>query len=613
MDPVSTVFRMAADPVSAYHPAMPNSIFRHLGSLHLGVALTLATLKPPTAQAAGVLTNCTEAGLRTAVAAGGLITFNCGGPATITLAAPITFTANTTLDGGGLITLSGNAATGVLISNNNLTITLRNLTIRDGRSAEQGGGFRVGFYNTLTIDTVTFLDNVALRDANACDGGGALFIGGGSTATVVDSAFVGNRANNGGAINSLRTDLTVQTSTFTSNQAIHTANIDAQGDCGGGGAVYIDGANSFSKSSTVLLQGNTFTGNLTNNHGGAIFIGVYANESVTVAASTFDGNRAAVNTQGVAGTGGGIWFGRGNPGQATPPLTLTNLAFLHNHADTQGGAVWVDASATLTNVTFYANDAVNPAALAADDWRRGNGGALAESLLSGEPPITIVNVTFANNVAGFNGGAIAGDAVTLRNVLFSANTGGNPWAIQQHCTSALTNLGGTLQYPNRNPNPNFWNETNCAASLTIADPLLGAWTTGPVPGLAPSSNSPALSAGASCPATDQRGLARPQGPGCESGAIELGLAVTPSAFGPGDSIVTVHGAGFTASSTITWNGQPRTTTVVDSTTLRATLNAGDVSTPGAAAVNVANTGTWTAVSVAVWADIERLWLPSVRR
>ncbi len=604
---------MAADPVCAYDRAMPNSLSGHLGSLLLGVALTAATLKPITVRAAGVVTTCTEAGLRAAITAGGLITFNCGGPATITLAAPITFTTNTTLDGGGVITLSGNSATGLLISNNNLTITLRNLTLRDGRSADQGAGFKVGFYNTLTIDTVMFSHNVALRDANTCDGGGALFIGGGSTATVVDSVFVGNRANNGGAINSLRTDLTIQSSTFTGNQAIHTANIDAQGDCGGGGAVYIDGANSFSKSSTVLLQGNTFTGNLTNNHGGAIFIGVYANESVTVDASTFDGNRATVNTQGAAGTGGGIWFGRGNPGQATPPLTLTNLAFLRNHADTQGGAVWVDASANLTNVTFYANDAVNPAALAADDWRRGNGGAFAESLLGGEPPISVVNVTFANNVAGFNGGAIAGDALTLRNVLFSANTGGNPWAIQQHCTSALTNLGGTLQYPNRNPNQNYWNETNCAASLTIADPLLGGWTAGPVPGLQPAPNSPALNAGANCPATDQRGLARPQGPGCESGAIELGLTVTPSAFGPGDTIVTVHGAGFTASSAVTWNGQPRTTTVVDSATLRATLNAGDVSTPGAAAVNVANTGIWTPVSVAVWSQIDRLWLPSLRR
>ena len=602
------IFRMVLAAVAAYHQAMYS--LRHI--VGLLVLVSLCSVPTPNARAAGVLTNCTEAGLRSAIASGGLITFDCGGPVTITLAGPITFTANTTLDGGGLVTLSGNNATGLLVSNNNLTITLRGLTLRDGRSADQGAGFKVGFYNTLLIDAVTFVNNVSTRDSAACDGGGGLFIGGGSTATITASTFTGNQANNGGAINSLRTDLTLRNSAFTDNQAIHTARIDGFGDCGGGGAVYIDGANSFSKSSTLLLQANTFTNNRTNNHGGAIFIGVYANESVTVDSSTFSGNRAVKNTRGEAGTGGGIWFGRGNPGQATPPLTLTNLSFMSNHADHQGGAVWVDASANLTNVTFYANDAVNPASLAADDWRRGNGGALAESLLSGEPPLNLVNVTFANNHAGFNGGAIAGDSATLRNAVFSANTGGNPWAIQQHCTGPLTNQGGTFQYPNRNPNPNYWNETNCAASLTIADPRLGALTADAVPGLAPLPDSPVLNAGVSCPATDQRGLPRPQGPGCDSGAIEMGLSVSPTVLGPGDTTLTVRGDGFTASSQVTWNGQARSTTFVNSTTLRATLLSADVASPGTATVSV-STAAGQSQTVLIWARVDRLFLTLLRR
>lgn len=575
--------------------------------------LVVAFFSPtPLARAGGVVTNCTDAGLRAAVAGGGTVTFNCG-TATIVLSSPITLTANTVIDGGGVITLSGNNATGLFVSNSNLTITLRGLTLRDGRSADQGGALRTGSYNNLTIDAVTFANNVALRDSAACDGGGAVFIGGGSTATISDSTFTNNRANNGGAINSLRTDLTLRDSIFTGNQAIHSAAMDDRGDCGGGGAVYIDGANSFSKASTVLLQGNTFTSNITNNHGGAIFIGVYANESVTVETSTFTGNRAGVNTNGAAGTGGGIWFGRGNPGQATPPLTLTRLAFWGNHADTQGGALWVDASANLTNVTFAGNEAVNPTPLAADDWRRGNGGAFAESLLGGEPPVSMVNVTFANNHAGFNGGAMAADAVTLRNVLFSANTGDNPWAIQQHCTNAVTNQGGTIQYPNRNPNPNFWNETNCSATLTIADPLLGGATADAQPGLAPLPASPAINAGVSCPTIDQRGLARPQGAGCDSGALELGLTVSPAALGPTDTLLTVRGAGFAQTATVTWNGGARPTTWVDATTLRATLNAGDVASPGTVSVGVTGSGTWAAVSISVWSQIDRLWLPNLSR
>ncbi|MBL8094352.1 MAG: hypothetical protein JNL73_09285 [Anaerolineales bacterium] len=592
---------------------MANSVVRFLRSVFLGGVLVVSAMEPATARAAGVVTTCTDSGLRAAVATGGLITFACGGPATIVLAGPITFTQNTTLDGGGLITLSGNNLTGLLVSNNNLSITLRDLTLRDARSTDQGAGFKVGFYNTLTIERVTFVNLISTRDANACDGGGALFIGGGGTASILDSVFSGNRASNGGAINSLRSDLTVRNSTFSGNQALHTAHLDAQGDCGGGGAIYIDGANSFSKASTSLLRGNTFTDNIANNHGGAIFIGVYANESITVDASVFRGNRATVNTQGAAGTGGGIWFGRGNPGQATPPLTLTNLSFLANHADTQGGALWVDASATLTNVTFHANEAINPASLAPDDWRRGNGGALAESLLGGEPPVALVNVTFAGNRAGFNGGAIAGDALTLRNVLFNANTGGNPWLIQQHCTNAVTNQGGTFQYPDRNPNPNFWNETNCATNLTVADPRLGPLTADTVPGLLPLFSSPALNAGVTCPVSDQRGLSRPQGAGCDSGAVELGLSVEPRAYGPGDTTVIVRGAGFGGGTHVTWDGQARATTLIDAGTLRATLLAGDVATPRTAAVGVENSGVWSTVPVAVWSQIQRLYLPVLRR
>jgi hypothetical protein len=36
----------------------------------------------------------------------------------------------------------------------------------------------------------------------------------------------------------------------------------------------------------------------------------------------------------------------------------------------------------------------------------------------------------------------------------------------------------------------------------------------------PAANSPALNVAANCPATDQRGVARPQGAGCDIGAVE---------------------------------------------------------------------------------------------
>jgi len=47
---------------------------------------------------------CTETNLNTALAAGGSITFNCGGPKTITLTSVKAIGQDTTLDGGSVIT-----------------------------------------------------------------------------------------------------------------------------------------------------------------------------------------------------------------------------------------------------------------------------------------------------------------------------------------------------------------------------------------------------------------------------------------------------------------------------------------------------------------------------
>jgi hypothetical protein len=67
----------------------------------------------------------------------------------------------------------------------------------------------------------------------------------------------------------------------------------------------------------------------------------------------------------------------------------------------------------------------------------------------------------------------------------------------------------------------------CPAGVTCAtflstDPLLGPlqYYGGFTPTLMPAANSVALDNGANCPATDQGGVARPQGPGCDIGAVE---------------------------------------------------------------------------------------------
>jgi predicted outer membrane repeat protein len=424
----------------------------------------------------GAVIGCTEAALNAALAAGGEITFNCGtSPATIPITSEKQIGKATTIDGGGLVTLSGQNARRIFKTANNISFTVKNLTLADGLTAGQGGAIEVGFWNSFTATNVVFRNNRSTSDGQACDGGGAIYIDG------------GRGAQDGGP-----------------DQAV--------------------------------LRGNTYTSNTTNNHGGAIFAGSYSGDSVLIDQSTFDGNRVTkAASLDSSGTGGAVWYGFGASGVTNYGLIVTNSTFVNNSADTQGGGLWTDGPATLTNVTFSGNQAVNPASLAPDDWRRGNGGALS---LCCDAPVVITSATFAGNHARFNGGAIVGKTITIKDTLFANNTSANPWNIMQHCTDALTDAGNTMQYPPRNPSPNFSNETNCSATIRIADPKLGtlADNGGPTRTIALLAGSPARNAGAGCPATDQRGVARPQGSACDVGAYEAveRLLLSPAVVFVGD-------------------------------------------------------------------------------
>lgn len=66
--------------------------------------------------------------------------------------------------------------------------------------------------------------------------------------------------------------------------------------------------------------------------------------------------------------------------------------------------------------------------------------------------------------------------------------------------------------------------------------------------------------------------------------------LSPSTKAPGGSAftLTVHGTGFVSGASVEWNGTPRTTTFVNSSTLTAQILAADISAPGTALITVLN-------------------------
>lgn len=597
---------------------------------------------------AGVVGNgtpgsCTEAALTSALNGGGSVTFDCGGSHTIIVTSQKTITADTTIDGGGQITLSGGGSTRVLDIQNGANVTLRNITIANGNSGgENGGGMYVERLSTVTIENSTFHNNVGHNGGGIAtngwgahddgvaltisgstftnnqatatalpgggNGGGGIYLSGGSAATATNSSFAGNQSQNGGAVHLLHSNFHGVNVTFDNN----VANNSVGG--GGGGAIYMDGTKDLS--GELLLERSLFTGNSTNQLGGAIFSYITQDGRTTIDESTFDGNMTT------GGNGGAIYH-QSNTHNA--PMNVSNSTFINNVATAvpaddagQGGALWlINAPVTITSSTFAYNEAIHTQNLPGDDWHRGFGGAIRTSTET-----TIINSTIVNNYAGFVGGGLAGDA-TVRNTIIANNSGGNEWDIQQNCTVEVNNAGNNIQYPQRLTGNG--NDYECFAGQTAVDPQVGTLgdyggQTQTIPLLA---GSPAIDAGSNCPVTDQRGYAR-NGP-CDMGAYEFGGGVAinslaPSIFGlnevNGDLTLTVNGVGFSNNSIVRWDGVDLTTTFVSQFVVTAVVPEANLNSTGTYDITVYDSGLSqesNALPFTIVPTSSKIYLPAVLR
>ena len=471
------------------------------------------------------------------------------------------------------LTVDGSAAPGLVISGGNQvqildmdtersTLTVRNLTLANGKTDQlgaSGGGaaINVSLFSSLNVDNVTFANNEAIgrgggaiyshfqttvdinnsrfigntglgREENQSGlgqgAGGAITIWSESKLTVRNSLFEGNVGVNGGAINNLLSDLLIENSIFRNNDATPGAN-NPQTFGGYGGGVYTDGAGN--ETGTIVIRNSRFEGNKGAGQGGGAFLNAYQDSRVPFPQSTrvenvlFLENTLVPDGTGIS-LGGGLNLER-------VPATVSNVSFVRNNA-IQGGGLYVDETAqvNVANSTFSGNRAVN-----ADGTRGEGGGAFFSSNNNGH---TLTNVTMADNFAGFFGGAtnlVGNVGVTATNSIFANNTAGNPFDIKQQTNEPLVNGGGNLQFPNKTTTRD--DDPTIVPGVTIADPLLAALADNGGGNLtyALQAASPAINAGIAAAGitTDQRGV--PRDGAIDIGAFEVSSVVPVAGVIPG--------------------------------------------------------------------------------
>jgi hypothetical protein len=385
---------------------------------------------------------------------------------------------NTIIDGG----LSGQ----VIRISTPVTVTLTNLTIRNGQSGndsfDQYGGGIHNVSGTLTLNNIVVSGNRSGSGVFAADGGGISnffgtltlnhsIVSGNITGTPLNgTSSIANGGNGGGIANQSGT-LTVNDSTISGNRTGDGASGSSSGVGGNGG------------------------------NGGGIYNGELG--TVTVNRSTISGNSTGIagmgsTTNGISGSGAGIY--------------ILGVSFV--------GDITV---VTINTSTISGNRT-------GGGFQSSNGGDGGGIFVRQKSTVNVSDTTLAfNQMDGDQfpgGGGIANRSgtVNVKNTLLAFNHGPSGLDALHDCSGAVISQGYNLMM-----------EPDCTITPTTGDQfyvrgsILGPLQNngGPTQTHALVRHSPAIDAADSstCPRTDQRGFVRPAFGGtslrCDVGAFEF--------------------------------------------------------------------------------------------
>jgi hypothetical protein len=458
----------------------------------------------------GTPASCTEAALDAAIAEAngesGLVLFDCGAaPHTLTVTTAKNLGQGVAIDGGGKITLSGNDATRIFSVFQGSAVQIGNITLSRG-FASPGGGCILAFStsgnpSTLVLGGVTFSNCQAGEYGGAIAGNfivlnasGSLFVdntantGGGGAISLNNSnaffertRFEHNVAGlQGGAIQAWFSELTIEDGEFEDNRAMSTLDANA-----GGGAILLQSAG-------AIVRETDFFINSANRHGGSILL--LASADATIEDSNFGYNFAGRS-------GGGIYL------DASSVVRLERDSLWGNSAQNYGGAVFSRNFLEVRNATFYFNQSIL------------GGTAIFVEVGS----IDMVSSTLVDNVhptTPASAGQIAwsaGTTIEVHNSLIQApETGALACAPSGPATFTST----------------LWHDQSCPAGAGSQLAVLPLFPFGFSCGGASTERTRTvpvydnqLTDTGSCrpgdPVTDQRGMPRNHGEGCDQGAVEF--------------------------------------------------------------------------------------------
>ncbi len=466
------------------------------------------------------------------------------------------------LHGGGLAnsgtltlsnsTVSGNEAMvggGGGIFTNSGTITLTDTSVSGNAANNTGGGIWV-FGGALTLSGSTVSANTATEEggginnrgtltlANSVVSGNTARFGGGirneGQADVVDTTVAGNNATQaaGGITNRPGATMTLTRCTVQANSA--AGNVGGISNTGG----------------TLTVNDTIVSGNEAGGEAGGIR---NTDGTLTMTNSTVSDNAAQLSGGGLSnfgylelndsdvlrntsvnGFGGGIV-------SIEPPSTivLNNTTVSGNSAHDGGGGIGTSGLATLVGTTVSGNTSVETGGGIANAGLNGvltlinstvSGNAVTSAVGGGigsSATMTVLSTTISQNTAAFGATGIwNGGSATLRNTIVDGDC---------QLAAPVDSLGGNIESPGNTclliPGIDLFNVPPAQLGL---GPLANNGGPTETQALAPFSvaldriSEPECVDGNGLPLlTDQRGVPRPQGPACDSGAFELGDGPPP--------------------------------------------------------------------------------------